>query len=319
MRNRESAIVCALLIFAACGKGGNSGVDDGWVSNSGMDFVNFNESFVVGPRPVSVLIVRHAQPTDLELDYSMLVADAWLEGLEDHDAPWRLAVLPIGADDDILPKGALAQTDLGQKWAEGTMADPGAVIDELLQPIDGSAPSDNPVFTTISTMTNIGANEAFFLENSLFVIHVVSMYEDTSDPGADDDLEDWLREDTEFGWAATEFNASTNLSGSECVGGEANDLLGMVAAIGGFQQDICDGTGPSRAAGTYTASMTSYEMTLSAPAYPFSIEVTSSKYLGPALELDEDFRYNEDYRKVTLLSWQPEDLTSIWVRYVPIL
>jgi hypothetical protein len=175
------------------------------------------------------------------------------------------------------------------------------------------------LFTTLNAMSGIPANDAFILRNSLFVIHVVSALEDGSQMGAADDLEDWLREDTYYGWAATEFSASTNLHGSTCMGGDSDIILGMVAAIGGFQQDICDDSAPERAATAYTRSMTTYSMRLSSRPYQFTIEVTSPAWHGKDLVLDEDFDYTAYDNEVTLTSWQPKDLTQIWVRYVPIL
>lgn len=306
----------ALLGFMASCSAAGPGADVAAVTGVGPEFVNFNENFLVGPRPISVVIVRHADPSDLERDYADLVGQAWLDGLRDHQAPWRLAVLPVAALPNELQLGALNKTEIGQRWADGTMADPDSVLEELLEPIPGQA-GEYPIFETILAMESVGANDDFFLKQGLFVVHVVSMFEDESGQGSADELEDWLREDTRFGWAATEFSASTNLAGSVCVGGEADALLNMVVAVGGFQQDICDGTGPTRAAESYTASMTTYEMRLSARPFEFTIEVTSADYQGPEMQIGEHFDYDDRLRRVRLLEWQPKDLTSVWVRYVP--
>ena len=43
--------------------------------------VVFDESFLVGGRPISVLLVRPAQPGELEATYSRRLAETWVEGL----------------------------------------------------------------------------------------------------------------------------------------------------------------------------------------------------------------------------------------------
>ncbi len=311
-------IFTGALLVAACDGTSNPNAGPGYTESQLLDFVHFSEDFTVGPRPMTVLLVRHAQPSELELENSRLVGRAWLDGLKDHRAQWRLGVLPVGATQAAVPLGELVQAESGGYYVHGGNTDPDGLLEELLDPVEGT-PGQNPVFTTISAMAGVPANDDFFLQNGLFVVHVISSQEDKSQEGAADELEDWLREDTYYGWGATEFNASTNLSSSPCIGGVSDDLLDMVAAIGGFQQDICDDTAPARAATTYTSSMTNYSMKLSARPYQFTIEVKSVDWMGPDLELDRDFDYTAYDNEVKLTSWQPPDLTRVWVEYVPML
>jgi len=311
------SIICGIgLTWVACTPDAGSSNPDRSLDISPFDLVRFDESFIVGARPISVLMVRHAEPSELELDYSRRVGDAWLDGLVDHEAPWRIGVLPVGADLTVVPSGGLVKGASGSLFVSDGHPDPYELMSQLLDPIEGS-PGVNPIFSTLNAMTARPENDALFLRSGLFVVHVVSAFEDASHAGAKDEFEVWLTEDLTQGWAATEFNVATNMEGSSCMGGESDRLLGMVEAVGGFEQDICDETSPQRSANTYTASMTSHQMKLSHEPYRFSIEVTSPDYRGPALEQDVDFSYSQLDRTVTLLTWQPEALTPVWVSYVP--
>ena len=278
--------------------------------------VVFDESFLVGGRPISVLLVRPAQPGELEATYSRRLAETWVEGLIDHEAPWRIGVLPVGADEDLLPRGGLMTAESGSSFLSNGHPDPYALLDQLLEPV-AAGEGGNAVFSTLNAMGTRVENEDFFIESGLFVIHVVSLFEDSSHLGAEDALADWLRQDHSDQWAATEFNVATNLVESACAGGESEQLLGVADAVGGFEQDICDTSGPERVVDTYTQSLTSHSMRLSHEPYRFSIDVRSPDYHGPPLERDVDFTYTQLDRTVTLLTWKPDAPTPVWVSYVP--
>ena len=271
---------------------------------------------MLGPRPITIVILRKAQPSDIEYARSVQLANAAIDHLVEQSVPWHLGVLPVGSDSDVLMSGTLSAAEDGTRWVGAADDDPWDKALELLQPVDGFS-SVNHALDTLPMMPLRPENDGFVLESGLFVVAAISDDDDDS-PGTADEVGDWLNGGSPYEYVDAEFSAIVTMNASDCpeavqVGERFLDLVG---STGGLEMNLCDALSGERLAGLYTANLALRRFRLEKRAIPESIRLIPHTLGVPSLVLDEDFLYDEDTRIVELVTWYPQVMTPVNVFYV---
>lgn len=217
------------------------------------------QAFEVGAYPVSVVIVRHASPTAIDAVRLQELLTAWLDALGQHQAPWRLGVLPVGADPTTTVVGELLPTGSGERWLDADTLDLGYELTAMQRPMP-NAQVENPALDTLLAF-DLGS---IALTDGIVVMAVVSERDDSAVMAMPSDVASQLVDRAaELALVDLNLDVFTTRSGSAC-GSEpvAVALGGLGHQAGGYELDICDPTAADRVVQGYAADLDPRELGL---------------------------------------------------------